>query len=479
VILHAPTRRAWAVAALLVVAALSLHATALGLRAHARLRARTLSGLREATVRAAPRLAAVAAAGGSEAAAEIVHTVVENGLAASAEVFALDGARLAAEPSATAFRHWPTPRELGRLRGGEVITATQLAVAPPRVLAYAGIPAAHPSMIVRVSADAADLVADLRDRQEAFITQAIGLLLVLATAALVAPPRGEPAASTSPVGLIAYEEAMERMRARDEELLRQHQVERRRMEGELRDKEPFVRAGELTVGIVHEIRNGLGTIVGYARLVQAAGGPVAEHAKVIVEECETLATVVRRFMEFAKDDALRPAPFDLGRMLSRVAAREGLGHAGAPIALPRAEAGSIEADEDLLERAFENLVRNALDAAGPAGHVSIETERTPDTVVVTVADDGPGMPQDVRASLRPFFTTKVGGLGLGLPLAYKIVRLHGGELLLSERTPRGLAVQVRLPLARSTPGPSVTNGNPEAPERGVRRRTPIDGSLNS
>jgi len=50
------------------------------------------------------------------------------------------------------------------------------------------------------------------------------------------------------------------------------------MEGELRDNAPFVRAGELTVGVVHEIRNGLGTILGYARLVQSAGGPGAEHA---------------------------------------------------------------------------------------------------------------------------------------------------------------------------------------------------------
>jgi signal transduction histidine kinase len=80
-----------------------------------------------------------------------------------------------------------------------------------------------------------------------------------------------------------------------------------------------VRAGELTVGVVHEIRNGLGTILGYARLVQSAGGPGAEHAGGIVEECETLETVVRRFMEFVKDDSLRPATFDLGRMLTRVA----------------------------------------------------------------------------------------------------------------------------------------------------------------
>jgi signal transduction histidine kinase len=360
-----------------------------------------------------------------------------------------------------------------RLRAGEVLTMTQLAAVPPRVFAYALLPTAGGPVLLRVAADAADLVADLRDRQETFVTQALGLLLVLATMALLAPPRAGAGAPGPPVGLIAYEEAMGRLRARDEEMARQHQQERRRMEGELRDNAPFVRAGELTVGIVHEIRNGLGTILGYARLVQSAGGPGAEHARGIVEECETLETVVRRFMEFVKDDSLRPSTFDLGRMLTRVAARESKGRIGPETHLPRGSVGVIEADEDLLERAFENLVRNARDAAGPSGQVWIEVERGRDAVLVTIADNGPGMSPDVRSSLRPFFTTKSGGLGLGLPLAYKIVRQHGGDLLLAERPPRGLAVRVRLPLSRSTSNASVTEGNPTPPGSGVRSPTPF------
>jgi signal transduction histidine kinase len=79
----------------------------------------------------------------------------------------------------------------------------------------------------------------------------------------------------------------------------------------------------------------------------------------------------------------------------------------------------------------------------------------------------------VRDSLRPFFTTKSGGLGLGLPLAFKIVRQHGGELTLGDRQPRGLVVRVTLPLARSVPPPPVTDGNDPASPGGVTRDTSI------
>jgi signal transduction histidine kinase len=463
-----PTRRAYVVAGLLGVGALDLHATAVGLRAHTRLLAHTLSGARMATAQARPRLMAAVAAGDADAPRRAVAAALDAGIATSAEAFLTDGRRLAAQPDAAPSSHWLTPVEMQRLRAGEVLTVTQLAGPSPRVLAYVLLTGSAAPFVLRLGTDASDVVADLRDRQESFITQAMALVLVLGTIALLAPSRGEPSPGSPPVALVAYEEAMERLRARDQEISRRHQKERSRMEGELRDKEPFVRAGELTVGVVHEVRNGLGTIVGYARLVQSA-----EHARAIVEECQTLETVVRRFMEFVKDDALRPETFDLGRMLSRVVARESRGRSGPEMILPRAEAGSIEADEDVLERAFENLVRNARDAAGSAGHVWIEVERAGGSAVVTIADDGPGMPRAVRDSLRPFFTTKSGGLGLGLPFAFKIVRQHGGELTLGDRQPRGLIVRVRLPLARSGSPPAVTDGNGRASPSGVTGHTSI------
>jgi signal transduction histidine kinase len=216
------------------------------------------------------------------------------------------------------------------------------------------------------------------------------------------------------------------------------------MEDEIQDKGAMARAGELTAGMVHEVRNGLGTIVGYARLLE--GGQGAAAGKHIRDECETLETVVRRFMDFVKRETLKRDAFDLVRMLTRVGARESRGREGGEVVLDRLPTTlRLVGDEELLERAFENLVRNAREAAGPRGTVWIEASEDGGRVTVGVLDDGPGFPPERRQELRPFFTTKPGGLGLGLALAFKIVHLHGGELRLEDRVPRGLEVRVTLP----------------------------------
>jgi signal transduction histidine kinase len=176
-------------------------------------------------------------------------------------------------------------------------------------------------------------------------------------------------------------------------------------------------------------------------------------------------------MDFVKRETLNLAPVDLSRMLTRVVARETRGRPGGEVQLEGGEeAGSLVGDEDLLERAFENLVRNAREAAGEKGHVWIRAAREGEAVVVAISDDGPGIPAATRQGLRPFFTTKAGGLGLGLPIALKIVRLHHGDLLLADRPPRGLVVTIRLPRHGTQPAvtrSSAAQGPGGAPPPGV------------
>jgi signal transduction histidine kinase len=215
----------------------------------------------------------------------------------------------------------------------------------------------------------------------------------------------------------------------------------------------MARAGELTAGIVHEVRNGLGTIVGYARLIEKSRDPQANaQARAILDECRTLETIVRRFTDFVKLERLQLVTSDLGPLASRVVAREQRSHDAVSTRLVGFDAPLVASvDEELLERALENLVRNAVQAAAAGGgHVELRAERAPGGVLLHVTDDGPGFAPDHTLEVRPFYTTRPGGLGLGLPLARKIVLLHGGELSIARLLPSGVRVTVRLPDGRQT-----------------------------
>jgi signal transduction histidine kinase len=320
-----------------------------------------------------------------------------------------------------------------------------------RALVYRRLPGPGDGKVLRFAAPARDLEEELRERQQVFLGHLASLAALALAVALVLLPR-ERAAEAPPEGALnAYEQAMERLRDRGEEMTARHEAERQRMEGAIREKEALARAGELTAGIAHEVRNGLGTIVGYARLLERAGLPEdpAAAARSIREECETLETVVRRFTDFVKLERLRLGEADLARLLVRVVAREARAREEVRTRLLGLDAPLlVHADEELLERAFENLVRNAVEAAAAGGrHVEVSARETDGHVEVWIEDDGPGLAPDHPDEIRPFYTTRPGGLGLGLPLARKIVLLHGGTLDLTGRAPAGARVEVRLPTA--------------------------------
>lgn len=256
------------------------------------------------------------------------------------------------------------------------------------------------------------------------------LLAALAALGLILLSR-EPQHQEEGGALRAYEEAMARLRARGDERIAAFDRERDALNETLKDREAMARAGELTAGIVHEVRNALGAMGVQARLLQSSADPRASLAATeIADEVRVLESVMARFTDFMKRETVDRAPFPLRALLERVTRREGAGRA-VPIIL-RAEEGEVLGDEGLLERALENLVRNACQAAGSGGQVRIEASIRDGEARVLIEDDGPGL-ADPAAALRPFQSTKPGGLGLGLPLVVKILSLHQGRLELSPR----------------------------------------------
>ena len=446
--LSRPSLRVGVGLAILVLGLVEVLTLVQTMRSQARARARVLGAAGQSLAAAGPDLAA-ALRPGRQAWLPAVDEALRSTRAAEAELFDESGRRLLAHPAAAPVEHWLAPGEAARLRAGEVVTVGPVAGDSARVLSYASFASGDTTVTLRLATAVPDLVEEMRDHRELLLGHAAALLVVLVAGGMALFPSRSATGAAPLRALDAYEAAMGRLRDEGQAQTRRHDAERRRLEELFKDREAMARAGELTAGIVHEVRNGLGTIVGNARLVeQAAALPAAREAGAgIRAECETLETVIRRFMEFIKEETVNVEAFDLGRMLSRVAARESRAGPGGEVSLPRGDVGHLSGDEALLERAFENLVRNAREAAGAGGHVWIDVTRDAAAAVVTVSDDGPGLTAAAaREKLRPFFTTKPGGLGLGLPLALKIVRLHDGDLAFANRSPRGLRVEVRLPV---------------------------------
>jgi signal transduction histidine kinase len=120
------------------------------------------------------------------------------------------------------------------------------------------------------------------------------------------------------------------------------------------------------------------------------------------------------------------------------------------------EALPVCIDAMMLKRCVDNLVRNAIQAirrAGRGGSVRIAAGRRDGVAVLTVSDDGPGIPADQRVRVfDPYFTTRAEGTGLGLAIVKKVVLEHGGEIRCREAEEGGAAFDIHLPVADARKG---------------------------
>src|SRR5262245_20964863 len=195
--------------------------------------------------------------------------------------------------------------------------------------------------------------------------------------------------------------------------------------GDRRDAIRNEAIGRLAGGVAHDVNNLLMVILRYVDLVLDRiqdGSPARRDALEIKTAAESAARVTSELVALSQQQQLLPRPLDVGGVVQELGGA--LGRAvGSNVDLVFELADSlpdVEADRGQIERIVMNLVVNARDAVGAGGRVTVTTEADPDgsRVRLHVADNGPGIPDDVRARIfEPFFTTKKAGKGTGLGLA--------------------------------------------------------------
>jgi signal transduction histidine kinase len=231
-------------------------------------------------------------------------------------------------------------------------------------------------------------------------------------------------------------------------------TEVRRQADEERLAEGLAQLGELAAGVAHELRNGLATLRGYLTLVERRPEQesIGDYLLEMRRESDHLVRVVEDFLTFARPESARVEDVDLVALVRRAAADPALGANAVAVDAGDLVSARIKGDSQLLERAVRNLLHNAARAAR-----EVEAEapvvcrlRRNGSLELAIEDRGPGLPEPVRESLfQPFVTTYPDGIGLGLPLAHRIVGLHGGNLRLEDRRGGGTRAVIIFPAGDS------------------------------
>ena len=220
----------------------------------------------------------------------------------------------------------------------------------------------------------------------------------------------------------------------------------------------YAELAELAGGFIHEIKNHLSTFsLNLQLLAEDFAEPqnqrerrALDRVKRLQTECDRLVNVSNDFLRFARLNDLDVKPTSLTSAIEELVEFFG------PTAqqhlieiktyLP-ADLPQVNLDRDVFKQALLNLMLNAQQAMQGGGELTIQAVREPNAVALSLIDTGKGMPANVVAkAFEPFFSTRNGGTGLGLPTTRKIVVAHGGTIDVQSELGRGTKFTIRLPI---------------------------------
>jgi PAS domain S-box-containing protein len=233
-----------------------------------------------------------------------------------------------------------------------------------------------------------------------------------------------------------------------------------RIEDEIELSRRLAAIGRLTSGVAHEVKNPINAIVVHLEVLRQKLKEIdpdtRRHMDVIGSEIQRLDRVVQTLVDFTRPVDLRLSVMDLRRMVEDVVMLASPAAEQHKIRIER-QAGkdplAVRMDADLVKQALLNIVLNGVQAMPEGGALRVAIRREGDGALITVRDQGAGIPEDIRDKVfNLYFTTKKGGSGIGLAMAYRVVQLHHGSVEFTSVAGHGTTFYLRFPLAESAAG---------------------------
>lgn len=239
----------------------------------------------------------------------------------------------------------------------------------------------------------------------------------------------------------------------------------RSLESAVRNADRLAMIETMAAGLAHEIKNPLGGIKGSAQLLQMeldGNAELQEYTQLIVRETTRVNRIIEDLLNLSRPRKAQLESVNISQLLNEIVTlqKNTVSQRGVVFEwLLDPSIPDIPGDRDRLMSLFLNLIKNSCEATIENSQITIKTRidteyhlRLPDTsptpmVQISISDQGPGISDlELEKIFTPFYTTKEGGNGLGLPICQKIVSNHGGLLEFIKRPKGGTKVKVSLPL---------------------------------
>ena len=228
------------------------------------------------------------------------------------------------------------------------------------------------------------------------------------------------------------------------------------LEKKFYESQKLAAIGQLSAGIAHEVRNPLSSIKMSLQVLEKRIQPEGndlKRFKIAQREVEHLERLVNDILIYAKPSDPIKKPSNIEQIIDHALAMTENNIAEKHIRVEKTSSEglpSLEVDPAMLEQAFLNIYRNAIDAMEEGGTLSISARQENNQICVAISDDGCGISRDDMPHIfNPFFTRKSTGTGLGLAQIKKIVDMHHGTIEISSEEGKGTSVVVIFPLGTS------------------------------
>jgi len=217
--------------------------------------------------------------------------------------------------------------------------------------------------------------------------------------------------------------------------------------------------GEISAGIAHELRNPMGVIAGYTKLLtKKADNSLKPTVDAISKEIVVMDRIISDFLSFTRPVELTISDINLKAIIENCTATIIDKKIDIKLRLDMNALPVIKGDEVLLRQAFTNLIQNAVEAMPQGGELIVKASPSAgssgDFLDVSISDTGHGIAENIKDKIfLPFFTTKESGTGLGLAIVHNIVVAHGGNISV-DSSDKGTTFRIKFPLNPISPSGS-------------------------